>query len=132
MPWKTFSVMGAILLALTVAGFVLPGPIEGFWDSPIVACLCDSKNSLEFRDGMVYVSSSGHPEMRGEYGRYRMADGKWLWELGAPDSREFIEVYPTWVHDPGLPVAGRFVKESRWQGCCDCFTFHCWSCFCAL
>jgi hypothetical protein len=92
---KIFAAICGLLLSLVLAGFWVRGPIGGFWDHPLNACMCDSKNLVEFRDGRAYISS-GHEEMRGEAGRYYKENGVWIWENGTPENLSKIRLYPTW------------------------------------
>ena len=87
--------MAGIAASAVLAGFVLPGPIEGFWDPRVLACMCDSRNLVEFRDGLAFVSSD-HLELRGQKGRYYKEDGVWIWECGTNDRVSKIRLYPTW------------------------------------
>ena len=92
---KIFAAIFGLLLSLVIAGFWVPGPIEGFWDHPLNACMCNSKNLVEFRDGRAYISSD-HKEMRGETGRYYKENGIWIWETGTPENLSKTRLYPTW------------------------------------
>jgi hypothetical protein len=87
--------IAGILLSILVAGFLLPGPIEGFWDPKLLACACDSRNLVEFRAGRAFVSS-GHEGLRGEMGRYYKEEGSWIWETGSPENPSRTRLYPTW------------------------------------
>ena len=55
--------MAGIAACVLLAGFVLPGPIEGFWDPKVLACMCDSRNLVEFRDGL-RIDPVRHPRLR--------------------------------------------------------------------
>jgi hypothetical protein len=92
---KIFAALAVIVLSLVLAGFFAPGPIEGFWDHPLFACMCDSKNLIEFRDGRAYISSD-HEEMRGETGRYYKENGVWVLETGMSENLSKFRLYPTW------------------------------------
>jgi hypothetical protein len=94
-PWRIFSVLAGAFLALIVGGFVVPGPIEVMWDPKIMACMCNSRNLVEFRNGEAFASSD-HADARGRIGRYTKGDGKWLWEMEPGDPKSIIELYPTW------------------------------------
>ena len=97
-PRKTRRIVTAIsgiLLSVLVAGFWVPGPIEGVWDPKLLACMCDSKNLVEFRAGRAFVSS-GHEDLRGEMGRYYQEEGNWIWETGSPENPSKTRLYPTW------------------------------------
>ena len=92
---KIFAAIVGLLLSLGLAGFWVPGPIEGFWDHPLYGCMCDSKNLVEFRDGRVYISSD-HENLRGMRGRYYKENGIWICETGTPENASKIRLYPSW------------------------------------
>lgn len=92
---KKCTIAAVLVLCFVTAGFVAPGPIEGFWDPVVTRCMCDSKNLVEFRDGKGYMSSD-HPDIRGECGHYYREKGAWIWESHQHNRTTKTKLYPTW------------------------------------
>lgn len=72
-------VVGSLLAgtALFVGLALLPGEIEGVYDTFAFQCACDSKDYFELREGRMIFHSTGHPpsEIYGTYTRF--ADGRY-------------------------------------------------------
>jgi hypothetical protein len=87
--------MLVVAVAVAALGAFAPGPIEGVWSSRMLACMCNSRNLVEFSDGRA-IMSSGHLEMRGPNGSYAREDGAWVWRMRGADDDYSVRVEPTW------------------------------------
>ena len=96
-PWRTLVVILTAFFAVLGIGAFAPGPVEGIWHTKMLACMCNSRNLVEFTDGIA-VMSSGHPEPRGQRGTYFKKEGVWTWEYTITEKgfHNVIEVRPTW------------------------------------
>lgn len=115
-----------LVAGLAALAAFAPGPIEGVWTNPLLACCCDAVNRIEFAAGRALVCSD-HPELRETIGSYRRTDGTWHWLLGPPGEEQRVTVHPTWLliryDDPGTgrTVWGRrilwppTIREARTQ-----------------
>ena len=78
---------------LTLALWIIPAPLSGYWHTPVTDCLCDSKNLLVFEGGNSYEWATGHGKSREPSGTYERGLYWTQWHHGK-DGR--IEIKPGW------------------------------------
>jgi hypothetical protein len=86
---------GLLAAVTTMACWLVPAPLAGYWHTPFSDCLCNSKNLLVFEDGRVFQWASGHGVAKEPAGTYRR-HGWWVtWDRGRDG--EQVELRPGWI-----------------------------------
>jgi len=94
-PWRSISILLCLIGGAIGIGSFAPGPIEGFWYSKILDCACESRNLVEFKDGVAVRSSDHNDEKsRGPLGMYSKEGDVWVWRVDRTGSE--LELHPTW------------------------------------
>ena len=94
-PWRSLSILLCLIGGVIGIGAFVPGPIEGIWHSKLLDCMCDSRNLVEFKDGVAVLSSDHKEEKsRGPRGMYSKEGDVWVWRCSGTGSE--LELYPTW------------------------------------
>ena len=96
-PWRNISILVCAIGGVIGIGSFAPGPIEGVWYPKLLDCMCNSRNLVEFKDGIA-VLSSGHwdKDSRGPRGMYSKENGVWVWRVTGVQPETELELYPTW------------------------------------
>jgi len=110
--WRGLFVVLCLLGCVLVLGSFVPGPIEGVWYPRILDCMCDSRNLVEFKNGVAVLSSDHNEEnARGPRGVYSKENGVWVWRIPGKARERVIELYPTWFF---IRVVSRASGERYW------------------
>ena len=96
-PWRSLLILLCLIGGVIGIGSFAPGPIDGVWYPKLLDCMCNSRNLVEFKNGIA-VLSSDHVDAnsRGPRGKYSRENGIWVWTVSGVQPETELELYPTW------------------------------------